>query len=490
MSENVEKLEGVISAAKLPEEGSRQALPSLKIAALLGPMVRTREWEAACRLAGFDASDRLVDALVSHGLAERVADGWRFVDRELVDALVDKVRGTPAWKKYHTMCANALFSVAGDSSAGVARRRADHLLAAGSSEEALEPLLMVEKEAYADGAYEQAHAVLDERQRLMDELELPSDDPRRAQNDWRSARLLQIQGQRRRALRLLDGSRQVLERTDWASERGNAALIHGQMLRDEGRLEEARESFEDATAQYALAADDSGLASSRMHRGHLEMEQGNLREALEFFEASLRSFEQIGDAFMMAVVLSQMSYAWLMQGDHAEAESCAARARDISQEAGHKTTEAAALNSLGEIARDRQDWDDARRFFEQAIILWLPAYDRNLHIARFNLALVEIGVGNYTAAKRLFLDVAERFAEMGFGPREPLVHAGLMTCSAAEEDWEAFEHHQARVLETVEKLGLGDDDLIWMVHKASVLVGERGTPAAKAAARELLMKLR
>lgn len=486
----MQRLDEIIAATGLSSEESLQARSSLELAAFLGPSVSSQEWHTACELAGLEASEVLVDALIDHELARRVGDDWDFSDLSLVEELTDHVRESDTWKKNHALCANALFLVAGPHSPEIARRRIDHLKEAGLFEEVLEPLLVAEKQAYSDGAYEEALSLVDQRERFLDKLGADGSDPRRAQNNWRQARVLQVQGERARALSLINKSREVLEQTDWASERGNAALLQGQMLRDEGRLQEARESFEAATSQFAIAADEFGLASSRTHRGHLELEFGEPQKAREFFEAGLRGFEQIGDTFMMAVVWSQMSYVWLMESNHEEAERCATKARDISREAGHRTTEAGAWNSLGEVARARKDWDEARNRFEKAIVLWLPTHDRNLHIARFNLALVELGVSNFAAAKTLFLDVAERFSELGFGPREPLVHAGLMACSAADEDWQAFEHHQKRVLETVDQLGLGDDDLTQMVHIASRLAGKNGTASAKELARELLLKVR
>lgn len=200
---------------------------SLELAALLGPQIHADEWCVACELCGVEASEELVGELAHKGLATRSEDGWAFEDDSLVDALVGYVKQAHAWKSHHFACANALFVVAPTQRPGLARRRVAHLIEAGSVEEALEPLLVAEREAYDNGDYDDSHAYLDTRESLLDELGAEADDPRRAQNDWRRAQLLQVHGERAEALALVDKSRRLLRCTDWASEQGHAALLHG-----------------------------------------------------------------------------------------------------------------------------------------------------------------------------------------------------------------------------------------------------------------------
>jgi tetratricopeptide (TPR) repeat protein len=448
-------------------------------------VIYSDEWRMACELYDVDASEGLIDALVERGTVIRREDGWAFEEPSLVDALIAYVKQAESWKGHHFTCANALFIAAPQHRWGVARRRVAHLIEASHFEEALEPLLQAQEEAYGDGEFDASRGFLDTRERLLDELDAATDDPRRAQNDWRRAQLLQVQGERAEALSLANRSRRLLKCTDWASERGHAALLHGQMLRDEGRFDDARRSFDNASRHYGSSGDNSGLAASRANLGFLELEFGQPERARDYFNDALRVFEQIGDSFKVSSMWCQKAHAWLMQGEREESRRCAERACQIARDAGHKPAEASAWTALGEVARSRSDWQEARACYGKAIELFEATNDRNVHIVRYNLALVELGAGEYDTARALLEEAKARFSELGFGPRAPLVNAGLMACCAAEADWDGFEQFYHLASQSVGNLGLGDTDLIWMAEKAAALAADHGHADAQEMAREL-----
>lgn len=478
-------IDDILEELDYPFDDLDRTRSSLQLAALLGPVVREDEWRATCRARGGEPCEALADALVEAGLAERDPDAWRFVDPDWHEELVARLRAQPTWRGLNATCAQALLGFPMEQRSGLAERCAVHLLEANDREGALDPLLEAARETYGRGRYDEAHGHLDTHQRLLDDLAASPDDPRRAQHHWRRAQMLHIQGERADALALVERSRRLLESTGWASERAHAARLHGVMLREEGRLEEARRCFEDAVADYALAGNNHGLAASRAGHAYVELERGEPGRARELFQAALRVFDELGDSFKVASMWDQIAYTWLCEGELDEAERCSKRAEEMARDAGHSPIEGAAWNTLGEIARAGGDWERAREYYERAVQMWEATDDRNLHIARYNLALVELEAGAYDEARALLEDAEERFGELGLAPYLALVAAGLMTCYAAAADWEAFEHEYARAADGVDRLGVGAEDFAWMVRRAGALAEQHGRSELARRAAEL-----
>ena len=114
-------------------------------------------------------------------------------------------------------------------------------------------------------------------------------------------------------------------------------------------------------------------------------------------------------------------------------------------------------------------------------VIFYPGHDYSVRNLEFALS---IEPGN-DRAEELLEEAKARFSELGFGPRAPLVNAGLMACCAAEADWDGFEQFYHLASQSVGNLGLGDTDLIWMAEKAAALAADHGHADAQEMAREL-----
>jgi len=107
--------------------------------------------------------------------------------------------------------------------------------------------------------------------------------------------------------------------------------------------------------------------------------------------------ERLVDALWAAAILA------LWQGDANEAEQRAARLLEVSRQAELSEPEAAGLHTLGMVAAHRGDHAQARRFYEESLVLarglddgWL------LSIATNNLGTLHMSEGDYERAIELF----------------------------------------------------------------------------------------
>ncbi len=476
---------GLLGEFGLQKDTSEAAQQGLEVAAALGSPVDPSEWRRACEVAGAQVETEVVEALAERGWIAIEEDSWSFEGDELRDALVRAASDAGRWKLHHAACAQALFELGSARPTGLARRRVEHLREAGRTYELLGPLLDAEKEAFDAGEFDACTDYLDRRDSLLDGLEVPDDDSRRAQSQWRRAQLLYALGDNDRARALAEQSIEALRETDWASERAQAALLYGRMLRDSGDFEAARASLSSASDHFAAAGDEHGLATSGASRAYIDLNRGDYSVAREGFSKALAVFEDLEDTFMVANLLIFIAQTWLFDGERDRGKQCVRRARQIAGRAGHLPNEAAAWNTLGEIAREDGDWPEARRAYRKAFEAFEAFGSRSSLIARYNLALVEIGAGRFERARDLLDELAQDYVDAGFAARSTLVYAGLMTCAAGEGDWHRWAHYFELVDTRLEQSGTAHGDIVWMAERAVCLATEHQHTTAEAQARAL-----
>jgi tetratricopeptide (TPR) repeat protein len=91
--------------------------------------------------------------------------------------------------------------------------------------------------------------------------------------------------QARHALRLLDG------RVDWLDEIGNAQLVLGRALLEQGRLDEAEEAFKLAEASFEQLSSESHRASAWLAQGDVAARRGNDRTAARLYRRAAEALQ-------------------------------------------------------------------------------------------------------------------------------------------------------------------------------------------------------
>ena len=106
-----------------------------------------------------------------------------------------------------------------------------------------------------------------------------------AQVHLRTGNVDQAEEQARHALRLLDG------RVDWLDEIGNAQLVLGRALLEQGRLDEAEEQFRAADATFEQYTSVSHRAASWVALGDLATRRGDDREAAHLYRRAAEALQ-------------------------------------------------------------------------------------------------------------------------------------------------------------------------------------------------------
>jgi tetratricopeptide (TPR) repeat protein len=108
-----------------------------------------------------------------------------------------------------------------------------------------------------------------------------------AQIHLRVGDLEQAEEQARHALRLLDG------RVDYLDEIGNAQLVLGRSLLEQGRLDDAEAAFAAAEESFSQLGSGSHRAAAWVARGDLAARRGDDREAAELYRSAAEALQDV-----------------------------------------------------------------------------------------------------------------------------------------------------------------------------------------------------
>ncbi|MGM0558438.1 MAG: hypothetical protein ACQEVA_18785 [Myxococcota bacterium] len=447
-----------------------EVLECLELAAALGPEVATGEWEAAGRQLGLQCGEALLEGFLAAGVARGSVRAWSLADPELVDELGRSSSINDRWERQRAACAQALYDFHPVQSPEIAARRVVHLLEAGKTEEALEPLLLAEQYYYDKGEYTRAEALLDEYDQILDAQGVPDDVEERGRSAWRRGRLLFTQGAVEEARELSETAERVLGSSQNRSERGQAALFAGRLLRDAGDMTQARKKLQVAVESFAAAGDKRGLALSRAGLGMVLLAEGEAGAAVDAFRKARSFFETQESSHVVASILIYMAQAWHYQDDRLQAMTCIERAREVAQSNDDVVNEAATWNFEGEVARDNSDWSYARRCYRRASQLYGQIGASSEHIARFNTALVDIGAGDYASADDMLSDLERTYDQIGFGARLPLVYAARIVALIGLDRFEDVHDNVSKLDGALVETGVVHHDILEQLERARTLL--------------------
>lgn len=269
-----------------PEDDAR----ALELAAVLGQQVDPEEWQAACERAWAIPTTDLVDSLMRLRLASSgeagPEAGWAFVHAMLRAALLDSARSSGRLKVHNRVIAEML-----RERKAAPERIAHHLLGAGRSNAALAQLLAAVEVALADNDLDHADTLLEDQDRLLDQLELPPDDWRRLDAEVARARVALDRGERERADQHARSAEERARELGLERRLTQALRVRAELLLAAGDLDQARALIEEAELMARGLGEGPRL-------GSLLVTQGRVLAALDQVEAALECFEEARDRLL------------------------------------------------------------------------------------------------------------------------------------------------------------------------------------------------
>jgi serine/threonine protein kinase/tetratricopeptide (TPR) repeat protein len=444
------------SLAQVWDERVRQVLEGeprrsgtlLERAAVLGLEVSAEEWRQVCddpdgarAMAGNRhvsddnevVRERLVDRMLGLRLAERTDGGFRFAHGMLREALVERARSSRRLASHHRSCA-AMLAVQPEPDP---ERLGRHLLGAGALEEAIEPLLRGVEQRQNTSGYRSALALLASAEDALRELSLPATDVRWA-TVWNLRATLytelgQLDQAERWALRVLAHG----DREGWEHAAVQSRLCLGQIHLSRGEWREAEHEFQRVGE---LAADPIQAGWAMAYRALLAGRKGQAGRRKQFTAEAVRRLRRAGSSRALGACWQVVGTSCRMEGQLAQADEALQRSLRLYRKLGHLFGMAEALAELGEVARARGEHAAATEHYVDAIHYYELTGSTRVVYPRVHLALVRMEAERFREAHDLLATVRLQLGRQGRELAVDGLSVFQLAAAAGQGDWEEFDH--------------------------------------------------
>lgn len=461
---------------------------ALEMAAAMGDDIDASEWRLACELAGVRVPEGIDEAMVERRLALRSDVSWSFAHTMLRESLERTARKAGRWKKHHRSCVRALRHLHRGDDSSVSERIALHLLAAGETAEAIEPLLTAANQHQRFGDFDRALVLCDRREAALTELDIEITDSRWAEGWLMAARCTYKQAEFDAAEAHLDKVEANLENVTSSQIRANAWRIRAQVTRMRGDMRQALILAEQASTAFKALGDLQSAADCDVIMARLHLEStGDHQKGLELAMSARRRLKDFDDHGGLAECAYIMGHLNLAIGDVDAAESSAIEARKLYELVGNRFGMAACANFRGEIGRNQADFEAAEKHYLTAVAILESIGSKATFVPRLNLALVLVQREAFKDAEPVLLALEE---EGRAGKHAVLcyAHYALTACYASAGRWDEWDEQYALAREYRPETGRVDQDLAHMAQRAGDFASEAGFDERAQGAYELALE--
>ncbi|MEZ4321015.1 MAG: protein kinase [Myxococcota bacterium] len=417
----------------------------LEIAATLGLRVHTGEWTKVCKVAGVPFSRRLLTAMLQNRyvVMDDASRGrsWSFAHSMLREAVLKEAADEGRLQDHHAACAEVLKDA---TSGRKIARLAWHMLGAGETIDAIDPLLQGAEACLADGDHEEATRLLEARERTMVEEGVRPSDTRWGRGWLLRARLHLREGEWKDATEWTQKT--IDQAKDWGwrdLEIEALALMSGNM-----RFSDAKTAGEYLARSRQLVGDGvSARARTTVSllSADLAREGGNLEDAAAWARRALGYARLDGGDFEQEC-LRALIRVEIERGNHRKALGLVVEAERGARSAGSRYDLAQAAFLRGHVQRVRGNLDAAEDAIEDAWQLSQAIADPNRMVVKASKGLLMVERGRYQRA------MAEFRTCLRSNVRQAHLwsHLGMLVCAADDTDdtvWQAHIDPVARYLE-------------------------------------------
>ncbi len=274
----------------------------------------------------------------------------------------------------------------------------------------------------------------------------------------------------REVLTMLGGAAAAKPTAALACRHAGACLLRlGQLAEGRAGLEEALRLYEELDDAYnvALIHHDLGLSQELA---------GNLAGAVDHYEAALVCWQQLGSPGPWSNTLNGLGVVYHSQGRYDDALRTLTDALTKARQAGNLRVEAFAWASLGDLHRDLGAYEQARQAYNEGLqggtragegFAVTYSLDALGNVARLQ--------GNLDQARKWLLEAMAHAEKHGSGYETGLCDTSLGILAGQEGDLVMARHHLDRAAERFEAGGFGRELARACLHRARVafLAGNR-----------------
>jgi serine/threonine protein kinase/tetratricopeptide (TPR) repeat protein len=442
---------------------------ALAIMGLLGRQVVRAEWEHACREAGIEAPDDLLEAMANQRLALVGRQRFTLVHGMLHESLERRLRESGRAAELNQACATMLEARYPNDRAH-AERLAGHLIAAGRPEDALPALLSGARVRLEACDFDEARSVCARYASVLDRLGADEEDPRRVPGWIILGDVAGTQGMLEESMQILSRAEPIARRAD-APLLANVLRLRGGVHLKRGAVAQAHDLFIEALA---LTPDDPHGRALCVHGlGESTKLTPKIGDSIAYYEEAGALFTQVSDRLGYGRTRMGLADVLRRRGDLDRATQILEDAVEGMRTLGNRHSVGVGLNGLGDIARSRGRLEEAERRYADCLSVFAQIASEETIIPRLNLALVLLARGSHHRARAIFEAARPELGHEGREGYLAYVIAGSMAAAAGERDFEALARLVAEAEDVIGRLGLVDDDIAECLRMAADLGSER-----------------
>ncbi|ACC84955.1 Tetratricopeptide TPR_2 repeat protein (plasmid) [Nostoc punctiforme PCC 73102] len=173
-------------------------------------------------------------------------------------------------------------------------------------------------------------------------------------------------------------------------------------------------------------ADRKAEAERLYQEGDQQIQIGQPKAALQFFQQALVIYQEIGDRNGEALSLNYIAIVERALGDYTQALNFYKQALNIFRELGDRLNEGTALNNIGKVYEGLGQYPQALEFYQQALVIRRQVGDRSGEgFTLAELGYINTSLGQYPQALNFLQQSLDIFRQIGNQKQEALTLNGI-----------------------------------------------------------------
>lgn len=302
--------------------------------------------------------------------------------------------------------------------------------------------------------------------------------------------VLELRGEWAQAASVFGEALELNQRLGEAGAAAGARAARADVMRKQGRFEDAVAELALAGEEFEAVEDAAGLGRVGHLRGTIAAQRGEYAEARRNYEASLKIRRALGEEAAEASLLSNLAIVAEYEQDYARAQQLNELALELRIRLGDRWGIGVSENNLGMIAHLQGRYEEARRRLQEALRIELEVGDLwMVAIAHHNLGNATRELADAPAARQHYAEALRIYGITGDLWAQCLVFEDVAMLAVREDASAALALVGAAdaMREAIgsPRVAAQQADLDARLHPARSLLGEAAAAAAHGAGRAL-----
>lgn len=149
-------------------------------------------------------------------------------------------------------------------------------------------------------------------------------------------------------------------------QEGGLMINLGSAAQVQGKLDAARDYWEQSRTIMREVGDRNGYSMTLQGLGNIARGQGDYAAAVAYYEEGIAVFREIGSRQSVAEMLHNLGVVMKFQGDRSQARAYLDQSLALRREIDNKQGVGLVLNELSQLNFEEQNYDEARRLYNEA----------------------------------------------------------------------------------------------------------------------------